>query len=241
MQISSSSAATSSMALSALRELFQTPTTEATGQISPTGEVSKSEKGRPPPPPPPPSSGSGTDASFSTDTLSALLQTQESGSGAASDAIDEADTNGDGTVSLAELAASLGTDEATVSKAFSKVDSDADGQITVDELDAGLKEANESRRPHGPPPPASEVASNLLTSTDSDQNGSLSLGEISSALGQDDQTALTDAFASLDTNGDGGLGSDELTSAIESIFARQMAAYAANTGSATTASRSLAA
>ena len=240
MQISSSSAATSSMALSALRELFQAPTKETTGQISPTGEVSKSGKGRPPGPPPPPPSGSGTDAGFSADTLSALMQAQESGSGA-SDAIDEADTNGDGTVSLAELAASLGTDEATVSKAFSKVDSDADGQITVDEMDAGLKEAKGSRRPHGPPPPASEVASNLLTSTDSDQNGSLSLGEISTALGQDDQTALTDAFASLDTNGDGGLGSDELTSAIESIFARQMAAYAANTGRTTTASRSLAA
>lgn len=240
MQISSSSAATSSMAPSALRELFQAPTTETTGQISPTGEVSKSGKGRPPPPPPPPPAGSGTDAGFSADTLSALLQAQESGSGG-SDVIDEADTNGDGTVSLAELAASLGTDEAAVSKAFSKVDSDADGQITVDELDAGLKEAGGRRGPHGPPPPASEVASNLLTSTDSDQNGSLSLGEISTALGQNDQTALTDAFASLDTNGDGGLGSDELTSAIESIFARQMAAYAANTGRTTIASRSLAA
>lgn len=240
MQISSSSAATSSMALSALRDLFQTKPTETTGQISPTGEVSKSGKGRPPPPPPPPPAGSGTDAGFSADTLSALLQAQESGSGA-SDAIDEADTNGDGTVSLAELAAALGTDEAAVSKAFSKVDSDADGQITVGEMDAGLKQAGGRRGPHGPPPPASEVASNLLTSTDSDQNGSLSLGEISTALGQNDQTALTDAFASLDSNGDGGLGSNELTSAIEAIFARQMAAYAANTGRSTTASRSLAA
>lgn len=241
MQISSSSAATSSMALSALRDLFQTKPTETTGQIAPTGDVSKSSRGRPPPPPPPPPTGSGSGGGFSTDTLSALLQAQESGSGAASDAIDEADTNGDGTVSLAELAASLGTDEAAVSKAFSKVDSDADGQITVDEMDVGLKQAGGRRGPHGPPPPASEVASNLLTSTDSDQNGSLSLGEISTALGQDDQTALTDAFASLDTNGDGGLGSDELTSAIEAIFARQMAAYAANTGRSTTASRSLAA
>lgn len=241
MQISSSSAATSSMALSALRELFQTKPTETAGQISPTDPSSKSAKGPPSGPPPGPPPGAANGGGFSADTLSALLQAQESGSGGASDVIDEADTNGDGTVSLAELAASLGTDEASVTNAFAKVDADADGQINADEMEAGLKSIGGPHGRHGPPPSASDVATNVLASADANGGGSLSLGEIAAALGQDDQTSLSDAFAALDTNGDGGLGADELTSAVEAVFARQMAAYAANTGTASTASRSLAA
>tara|TARA_R110002167_G_scaffold27139_6_gene92592 strand:+ start:2284 stop:2970 length:687 start_codon:yes stop_codon:yes gene_type:complete len=228
------------MALSALRDLFQTQTKETTGQNSPTGSSSKSEKARPSGPPPSPPAGAGTGGGFSADTLSALMQSQETGSGAAQGVIDEADTNGDGTVSLAELMASLGTDEASVTDAFTKVDANADGQINAEELAAGMKSPGGARGPHGPPP-AGDVAAGMLASADTDGGGSLSLGEIASALGQEDQSALSDAFAALDSNGDGGLGSDELTSAVEAVFARQMAAYSANTGTAATASRSMAA
>ena len=224
MQISSSSAATSSMALSALRDLFQTKTTDATGQKTPTEGAKGPPQGPPPGPPPAGMNGGGV----SPDTMSSLLGTQEDGAAkAASDAIDEADTNGDGTVSLAELAASLGTDEASVTSAFAKVDTDQDGQINADELESGLKSVHGR---HGPPPPpsASDVALDVLASADADKSGALSLGEVSSSLGEKDGASLTDAFAALDKNGDGSLASDELTSAVEAMFARQMAAYAAN-------------
>ena len=69
----------------------------------------------------------------------------------------------------------------------------------------------------------------------------MSLDEISTALGQDDQTSLSDAIAALDTDGDGGLGAEELTSAVTAAFARQMAAYSADTDGAATWSLSLAA
>lgn len=236
MQISSSSAATSSMALSALRDLFQTQSTEPTGQNPPAGPASGSAKGPPSGPPPGPPPGAGSGGGFSADTMSALLKTQEEGSDAASAVIDEADTNGDGTVSLAELAASLRTDEASLSQAFTQVDADADGQINQDELDAGLKSLAPpgSGRPHGPPPSAGDIAADVLASADKDESGALSLDEISTALGEDDQTSLSDAFSALDTDGDGGLGADELTSAVTATFARQMAAYSADTEGAAT-------
>lgn len=241
MQISSSSAATSSMALNALRDVFQTQSTEPTGQKSPTGQASESAKRPPPPPPPPPPPKSSSGGGFSAETLSALLQAQETGSDAAADVIDEADTNGDGTVSLGELAASLGTDEASVSRAFARVDADADGEINASELEAGLKSAGGPRGHRSPPPSSTDVATSLLTEADSDNGGSLSLDEIAMALGRDDPSTLSNAFAALDTNGDGGLGGDELTSAVEAVFARQMAAYAAHSGFGSATSRSLAA
>jgi Ca2+-binding EF-hand superfamily protein len=247
MQISSSSAASSSMALQALRDLFQTSTTDKTGQTLPGSTSETGGKSPPagPPPGPPPASMNG--GGFSSDTLSALLGSQESSSSSsssfASKVIDAADTNGDGTVSLEELAASLGADSSTLSDAFAKVDSDGDGQISSTELDAGLKTKGPPHgHGHGGPPSASEVASSLLSSADTDDTGSLSLSEIASALGKDgDDTGLTSAFSALDANGDGALASDELTSGIKALFDKQMAAYAANGDSATSTSVSLAA
>jgi Ca2+-binding EF-hand superfamily protein len=228
------------MALQALRDLFQTSTTGSTGQTLPRFASESGGKSPPsgPPPGPPPASMNG--GGFSTDTLSALLGSQESASSSSSSftskVIDAADTNGDGTVSLEELAASLGSDSSSLSDAFGKVDSDGDGQISSSELDAGLKANGPPRGhggPHGPPPSASDVASTLLSSADTDDTGSLSLGEINSVLGKDSSdTSLTSAFSALDVNGDGSLASDELTSGIKALFGRQMAAYAANANTA---------
>lgn len=236
MQISSSSAATSSMALTALRDLFQTRPTETAGQISPTDKPQKGAKGPPPGPPPPGMNGGGV----STDTMSSLLSTQENGSSFASNIIDEADANGDGSISLSELAASLGADEASLTQAFGSVDGNGDGQIDSDELETGLKSMHGR---HGPPPPpsAGDVVSDLLSAADTDKGGSLSLGEIASALGEEDETSLTDAFASLDTNGDGALATNELTAAVEAVMATQMAAYTANATATSSSSLSLAA
>ncbi|WP_269515772.1 EF-hand domain-containing protein [Brevundimonas subvibrioides] len=161
--------------------------------------------------------------------MSSLLGAQEHGHRRASDVIDAADTNGDGTVSLDELAASLRADPASLTDAFARVDGDDDGQITADELEAGLQAAHGHRGPPPPPPlSASDLASSILASSDTDGGGSLSLSEITASLGQDDSKGLSDVFAGLDTNGDGGLGVEELTTAVEASFARQMAAYTAN-------------
>ena len=248
MQISSSSAASSSMALKALRDLFQTNTTESTGQSLPSFASETGGKAPPsgPPPGPPPASMNG--GGFSSDTMSALLGSQESsgstsagGSSFSSKVIDAADTNGDGTVSLEELAASLSTDSTSLTDAFAKVDSDGDGQITSTELDAGLKAMGP---PHGGPPPpgmappsSADIASDLLSSSDTDKTGSLSLGEVASALGKDgDDSGLASTFSALDANGDGALASDELTSGIQAMIGKQMAAYAANADSAASVS-----
>ena len=244
MQISSSSAASSSMALQALRDLFQTSTTDSPGQSLPGFASETTENASPsgPPPGPPPASMNG--GGFSADTMSALLGSQESssssGAGASSSSssfsseiIDAADTNGDGTVSLEELAASLSTDSSSLTDAFAEVDSDGDGQITSTELDAGLKAMGPPRGGPPPPPSAADMASDMLASSDADETGSLSLSEIASALGKDsDDTGLASAFSALDANGDGALASDELTSGIQTMIQKQMSAYAANANSA---------
>jgi len=254
MQISSSSAASSSMALQSLRDLFQTNTTDSTGQSLPGAASETGGKAPPsgPPPGPPPASMNG--GGFSADTMSALLGSQESsgssgaggskgsGSSFSSEVIDAADTNGDGTVSLEELAASLSADSSSLTDAFSKVDSDGDGQITSTELDAGLKAKGPPHGGSGPPagmapPSAADIASDLLTASDTDETGSLSLSEVASALGKEgDDSSLTSAFSALDANGDGNLASDELTSGIQAMIEKQMAAYAANANDAATVS-----
>lgn len=77
------------------------------------------------------------------------------------------------------------------------------------------------------PPSASDVASTLLGAFDADQNGSLSLDEVQTALAKMGDTAdaskVKDAFAKLDANGDGQLSADELATAIQ---AHQKAGHA---------------
>ncbi|QTC91515.1 EF-hand domain-containing protein [Brevundimonas goettingensis] len=177
--------------------------------------------------------------------MSALLGSQESSGSSGSSSsfsskvIDAADTNGDGTVSLEELAASLSADASSLTDAFNAMDTDGDGQITSTELDAGFKAKGPPHgAPPGPPPgqsaSASDTASMLLSAADADDTGSLSLSEINTILGKDsDDTSLTSAFSALDTNGDGSLASDELTSGIKALFEKSLAAYAANANSAT--------
>lgn len=244
MQISSTNAASSGLAMQALKNLFQTSKTSETGQEMPGAAAAGGAKGPPPgsPPGPPPASMNG--GGFSAETMSGLLDAQEESDSLASAIIDEADTDGDGKLSAAEIAASMGVSDASeIEDVFAALDADGDGAASADELSAGL----EASRPQGPPPhggrggppSATEMASTLLETADGDADGALGLGEIASALGQE-EADLTEAFASLDSNSDGSLAADELTSALQSMLSRQMAAYGASTA-ASASSVSLAA
>jgi Ca2+-binding EF-hand superfamily protein len=73
------------------------------------------------------------------------------------------------------------------------------------------------------PPSSSDIAAKVIGQMDSDGDGSLSLDEVKSALGQSsnlDPSKLSDAFNKLDTNGDGKLSADELSSAMDAMKAR---------------------
>ncbi|MBS0331532.1 MAG: EF-hand domain-containing protein [Proteobacteria bacterium] len=86
------------------------------------------------------------------------------------------------------------------------------------------------------PPSASDVASRIMQVADTNGDGSLSLGEIESALGQSttsgsDSTsgaassssadALTQAFNQIDADGDGKISDQELTTALQAQNAQQ--------------------
>ncbi|MFT3727273.1 MAG: EF-hand domain-containing protein [Terricaulis sp.] len=69
--------------------------------------------------------------------------------------------------------------------------------------------------PPGPPPggmSVSDVSSDIMSSLDTDGDGSISLEE-AQANGNSDAAS---AFSALDTNGDGKIDTDELTSAVQS-------------------------
>jgi len=78
---------------------------------------------------------------------------------------------------------------------------------------------------------ATKFAEELLTSMDSNSSGSVDSAEFSSAAlslsGSSDTSSVTKAFAALDTNQDGVVSIDELTSSISSILGQQQGTMAA--------------
>lgn len=78
---------------------------------------------------------------------------------------------------------------------------------------------------------SSKFAEELLTSMDSDSSGSVDSAEFSSAAlalsSSSDESSVKEAFAALDTNEDGVVSIDELTSSIEAIIGQQQGAMAA--------------
>ena len=127
--------------------------TEATGQDLP-GELQDSKAGAPhgPPPGPPPS---GASDQFSSQTLSSLISAQEQANGGdnlASKLIGQADSDGDGLLSLTEVQSTLGGDDSSstgLTAALGAIDTDGDGKLSASELSAALEKGKAQHAHHG--------------------------------------------------------------------------------------------
>ena len=190
-------------------------------------------------------SGGASAPMMSNGTMSAMVSMQTeapSASDVASDLIDALDTDGDGEVSAEEISAafsSAGLDDSNVASALSEIDTDANGALSADELTTAISSDMEAHGPKGPssggPPPgggggmsADETASSILDAFDTDDDDSLSMDEILSALGQDEDSygGLSTIFASLDGDGNGSIDDSELSAAIKQQMDAGYRAYA---------------
>ena len=233
MNVSASSGASAAWML---QRLFQ-----GGGETSPTVTASGAERQKMP-------GGSGHECKaggasapqMSGGTMSAMVGMQmgapPKADDIASDLVDALDTDGDGEISAEEISAAFsqaGLSTDGVEKAVASLDADGNGSLNADELTSAV----EQRLPaHGPPPGgpppepppnADEAASTLLSAFDKDEDGGLSLTEIASGLGKDEDTdQLSALFSSLDADSDGVLSSKELSTAIQADMSRARAAYA---------------
>lgn len=235
MSVSSASSASAGLSLQALRDLFQTQRADSTGQTSPSeGLFSPSQGGSSPPQPPGSPPASPASSGLSSDTMSALLESQETSSAGqdlVSSLISDLDSDGDGGLSLTEIGTALGvSDTSEIADAFASVDADSDGVMSADELESGLQAMGPP--PGGPPPgggaaPASaeETAETVFDAADTNEDGTVSMEELMASLKEDDASSISDAFAAVDTDSDGGISLTELTSAFESMMAKQVESY----------------
>lgn len=182
-------------------------------------------------------------ALMSSDMLSQLLNMQSSVSSRATDAatrmISDLDADGDGALSIEEASAS-GSSKAA--EAFAALDTDSDGSLTTSELASSLEAMGPppgGPPPGGPPPggrpSSSDVASQIFSAVDNDEDGGLSLSEIGAATGNEETEETESAFSSLDTDGDGKLSLAELTAALDQYLQTNASRFASNAEAAVAA------
>lgn len=181
-------------------------------------------------------------AQMSSDILSSLMGMQvqpPSASDMASRMMSNLDANSDGALSVDEVSSiSDGAAEA-----FATLDTDSDGSLTSEELTAAFEEMGSPPGgpppgggmggPVGPPPSSGAMASDIMSETDSDDDESLSLAEITETLGAEDSEETASAFASLDTDGDGKLSLSELTAALDQYLKTGAERFATQAAEAT--------
>jgi len=143
MHISSSAAGGGGVSLHILRDLMRMGGAGSTGQQVPSDgqQVGNSDPADGPPPAPPPSG-----STLASATLASLLQFQQhkpSASDLADKIVSQADTDGDGSLSLDEVTSALSKGQngktTSLSDAFNSLDSDGDGKLSADELASGLQ------------------------------------------------------------------------------------------------------
>ncbi len=128
-------------------------------------------------------------------------------SGMSQNIMDLLDTDGDGSLSSEEISSLTGQLE--------DADSDSDGQVSQDELLAALSSGMQNSQAMagpgmmaGPPPPpdSGQISAQMISSLDTDGDGSLSQSELGD---------LSEQLAPADTDSDGLISQDELATAIE--------------------------
>ncbi|MCE5271737.1 hypothetical protein LLH00_10690 [bacterium] len=128
-------------------------------------------------------------------------------SGMSQNFMDLLDTDGDGSLSSEEIG--------TLTGQLEGADSDSDGLVSQDELlaalSAGMQNSQAMAGPGmmaGPPPPpdSGQISAQMISSLDTDGDGSLSQTELGD---------LAEQLAPADTDSDGLISGDELASAIE--------------------------
>jgi len=143
--------------------------------------------------------------------MTRMKRTEPSAGDMAEFLIKQKDTDGDGALSASELGAQ--------GDMFSEIDSDGNGSLTLEELttDAENRRADMERQGFSPGMPpsglmgmgqmsASDMASSLLENSDEDGDSMLSVSETKFSK---------DEFSGIDSDGDGKLSLDELTSDAE--------------------------
>lgn len=144
----------------------------------------------------------------------------------------QADADGDGKITKDELSKVIPQDGKgpSVDEVFTKVDTNQDGAIDATEDAAAMQQMEKGHGPGGPrgaggppppPPDAGKLTEELFKSVDSDEDGSISEDELTTALSQNDQTSSVDAkelFKLLDADEDGSITESELKSALQTMF-----------------------
>ncbi|MBL4899161.1 MAG: EF-hand domain-containing protein [Colwellia sp.] len=147
----------------------------------------------------------------------------------AEDLLSAADTDSNGSISKTEFSAMFSSEESadssTISGLFTEMDADGDGSVSVSEASDAisnlLQQLQEQRMTSAgmpPPPPPGGNPEDLMSSADTDEDGSLTIDEFTSALKRsdnEDESILAQMFAETDTNGDGIVTQEELTTAME--------------------------
>lgn len=144
--------------------------------------------------------------------------------------LSSADTDSNGSISKTEFSALFSnaetSDSSDINGLFSDLDADGNEAVSLDEATDAvsnlLQKLQEQRMasdmpPPPPPPQSNELAEELMTYADTDEDGSLTLDEFSAALQSpdNDEETLTRIFNETDADGDGIVTQDELISAMD--------------------------
>ena len=105
-----------------------------------------------------------------------------------------ADTDGNGSLSLAEAEAS----SSWMGERFAKLDANADGELTREEMHAARKQGHEQMREHGV---------ERFKAADANADGGIDLAEAQTAMPR-----LAEKFSTVDADNDGKVTADELKS-----------------------------
>src|SRR5581483_10926427 len=183
---------------------------------------------------PTPPVGSSSATRFAQATLASLLDAQQApptSADIAGKVISAADSDGDGSLSLAEIEKALGQDTTSstdgLSAAFAKLDTNGDGKLSQDELASALDAQTSASGVHhhhhhhhavqDAQASGGQLAATILGRADTNGDGALSADEIAQALGTSTSDSLKQTLAGFDKNADGKLDSSELAAAIDAF------------------------